>query len=186
MKRKTTKEILAESFRELAQEKPVDGITVREIIENCDYSNATFYRHFHDKYELIAWEYSQRVAAIMSRVGKNGYSWKQTLLDGALMFQRERDYLANLLQHTSGHDAFIRYWADINYNALRQLILKTCDIDEVLDAVLRIYVLGTVNLSCEWILGNSALSPEALAECYMQALPQSLRQYLVPNERKPL
>ena len=35
MKRKTAKEILADSFRELAEKKPVDKITVPEIVENC-------------------------------------------------------------------------------------------------------------------------------------------------------
>ena len=38
MKRKTTKEILAESFRELAENRPVDKITIKEIVDNCDYS----------------------------------------------------------------------------------------------------------------------------------------------------
>ena len=49
MKRKTAKELLAESFRELAEQKSVDKITVREIAENCGYSPATFYRQFRDK-----------------------------------------------------------------------------------------------------------------------------------------
>ncbi len=44
MKRKTAREILAESFRELAGSKPVDKITVPEIVENCGYSKTTFYR----------------------------------------------------------------------------------------------------------------------------------------------
>ena len=57
MKRKTTKEILAESFRELAENRPVDKITIQEIVDNCDFSPATFYRHFRDKYDLIAWDY---------------------------------------------------------------------------------------------------------------------------------
>ena len=51
MKRKTAKEILAESFRELAE----------EIADNCEYSPATFYRHFRDKYDLIAWDYAGRI-----------------------------------------------------------------------------------------------------------------------------
>ncbi len=42
MKRKSTKELLAESFRELAEKKPVDKITIHEIVDNCDYSMATF------------------------------------------------------------------------------------------------------------------------------------------------
>ena len=42
MKRKSSKVILAESFRELAQAMPIDRITVRDITENCGYSQATF------------------------------------------------------------------------------------------------------------------------------------------------
>lgn len=32
MRRKTSKEILAESFRELASERPIDKITIKDII----------------------------------------------------------------------------------------------------------------------------------------------------------
>ena len=49
IRRKTTKEILGESIHELAAKKPVDKITVREIVENCGLSSASFYHHFHDK-----------------------------------------------------------------------------------------------------------------------------------------
>ena len=41
MKRKTAKEILAESFRELAETVPIDKITIKDIVYNCDYSPAT-------------------------------------------------------------------------------------------------------------------------------------------------
>lgn len=54
MKRKTAKEILTASFQELAEKKSVDKITIQEIVDNCGYSPATFYRNFKDKYDLIA------------------------------------------------------------------------------------------------------------------------------------
>ena len=76
MKRKTTKEILAESFRELSVQKAVDKITIKEITDNCGYSPATFYRQFKDKYDLIAWEHTRGVAAIMGQIG-DAFSWKQ-------------------------------------------------------------------------------------------------------------
>jgi len=79
MKRKTTKEILAESFRELALSRPVDKITIQEIVDNCDYSPATFYRHFKDKYDLIAWDYVNRSSRIMEKVGVDDYVWKDLL-----------------------------------------------------------------------------------------------------------
>ena len=86
MRRKTTKELLAEAFRELAAAKPIDKITVKDITENCGYSVATFYRQFRDKYDLIAWDYTRRVEKIMAQVDTDGTAWRQTLTDGAALF----------------------------------------------------------------------------------------------------
>ena len=107
MKRKTAKEILAESFYEVSQTKGIDKITVKDITTNCGYSPATFYRHFRDKYDLIAWAYSRAVSDITDRVGIEGYTWSEAMLDSARLFLQEKNYLSNLLLHTSGHDAFI-------------------------------------------------------------------------------
>ena len=129
MKRKTAKEILAESFRELAEKKKVDKITVRDIAENCGYSTTTFYRHFKDKYDLIVWEHTQYVSKIMDRVGKDGYSWNQT---------------------------FIRNMAEINCNALKERVMKAAKVDkldEETEIYIRFYCWGTTALNCEWILG---------------------------------
>ena len=65
MKRKTVEEILAESLHELTKKKTIDKITVREIVANCDYSVATFYRYFRDKYELAFWDYDQMADSII-------------------------------------------------------------------------------------------------------------------------
>lgn len=124
MKRKTAKEILAASFRELAEGKGINKITIREIVDNCGYSPATFYRHFKDKYDLIAWEHTRAVAEIVDRTRADDYPWKQTLHDGARLYHEKRDYLVNLLRHTSGHDSFMRYMAEINCSALEKYILS--------------------------------------------------------------
>ena len=178
-------EILAESFRELAESKSVDRITVQEIVDNCDYSTATFYRHFKDKNDLIAWDYARKTAEIMGRINGKDYSWAQTLRDGAEHYSEEKEYLANLLLHTSGHDAFIQYMADINYGEMGKHILSVIGkdaLDEKTAMLIRTYCLGTVCLSCEWILGKYQATPEELAEIYESTLPQPLRE-LVMKEK---
>lgn len=182
MKRKTTKEILAESFRELAQKKAIDKITVRDVVENCGYSQATFYRQFKDKYDLIAWDYAHGVSAIMGKIGQDGYIWEQTLIDGAQGFSAQRDYLSNLLRHTEGHDSFIRYMTEINYEALKQHVQTVsgqAELPEDIIMYIRLYCLGTVSLSCEWILGKYQATPEELSEVYIQSLPLPLHPYLL-------
>ena len=81
MKRKTAKEILAESFREVAETKSIDKITIRDIVDNCGYSPATFYRQFSYKYDLIAWDYVARTTVIIDKVGVDAYQWKHTWAD---------------------------------------------------------------------------------------------------------
>lgn len=182
MKRKTAKEILADSFRELAGTKAIDKITVKDITDNCGYSTATFYRQFTDKYDLIAWEYTSGVAEIMDRIGVDDYNWSRSLLDGALHFLEEKDYLINLFTHTSGHDSFIRYMTEVNCAELKRYILRTGKvdaIDEKTEMYIRLYCMGSVCLTCEWIMGKYKATPKELAEIYKNSLPAPLRQYLL-------
>lgn len=182
MKRKTTKEILAESFRELAANRPIDKITIREITDNCGYSPATFYRQFRDKYDLIAWDYAKGVEEIMDRIDNHAYVWRQTLTDGARYMLGRRDYLMNLLLHTSGHDAFIRYITDINQEAFTQHILKATgqkSLDEMTEMYVRMFCIGTASLTCECIEGRYRATPEQLGRIFEESLPDPLREYLL-------
>lgn len=180
MKRKTTKEILAESFRELAEKKSIDKITVRDITENCGYSSATFYRQFKDKYDLIAWAYTKDLEKIMIQIAFDENSWKKTLIDAAYYYRDHKDYLSNLLLHTSGYLSFIRYMSDINYRSLKNTIEKSDHYiqNEKTDMYIRLYCQGTVALTCDWILEKYHATPEELAEIYEKSLPEPLGEYL--------
>ena len=182
MKRKTAKEILTTSFQELAAVKSIDKITIQDIVDNCGYSPATFYRNFRDKYDLIAWEHTRAVAVIVDRVGEDGYLWKQTLYDGARMYNENKDYLANLLKHTSGHDYFMRYMAEIDSASLEKYILsvsgkKKLTHEEMM--CVRMYCFGLVALACEWITGQIDATTEEIAKIYEQSIPEPLKKYLL-------
>ncbi len=181
MKRKTAKEILAASFLELAEGKNIDKITIREIVDNCGYSPATFYRNFKDKYDLIAWKHTRSVAEIMDRMDTTSYKWKQILLDTANWFYEEKEYLVNLLRHTNGYDSFLQHMVEIHYKALEKFIISANEnraLDTKEKMLIRTYCLGTVGLACEWILGQHAATPEEIMSVYEDALPESLKKYL--------
>ena len=181
VKRQTAKDILAESFKELAEKKDIDKITIKEITDNCGYSQATFYRQFKDKYDLIAWDYERGIEEIMDRIDDNGYTWRQSLSDAADYYERGKNYLANLMLHTSGHDAFILYMNEINFNALEKHILKVSGEEVLVEATrmyIRLYCFGTVSLTCEWVLGRYEAAAVELAEVFEKSLPEPLKPYL--------
>ena len=47
--------VLAESFKELSQTRPIEKITIKEITDKAGVIRPTFYNHFQDKYELMEW-----------------------------------------------------------------------------------------------------------------------------------
>lgn len=53
--KREVKVLLAESFKELSMEKPVEKITIKEITDHAGVIRVTFYNHFQDKYELLEW-----------------------------------------------------------------------------------------------------------------------------------
>lgn len=181
MKRKTTQEILAESFRELAENRSVDKITIQEIVDNCEYSPATFYRYFRDKYDLIAWDYVHRTTPIMNKIGIDDYEWKDTLFDAMAFYLKNKEYIQNLLKHTSGHDAFLRYMTEANIDHLTKYILKLSgqkQPDDDTAIFVRVYCSGMVQTVCEWLLDNIKCDPDHLADLFEQALPLPLGEIL--------
>ena len=170
MKRKTAREILAESFRELAESKPVDKITVPNIIENCGYSKTTFYRLFKDKYDQMAWDYAQRLQAIVGQTEKADYEWKQILWD------------VSLLLHTSGYESFSRHMKQLHIESLTKCVLDASGLKELdikTEMYVRTYCQGTVDLSCDWIMGAYPVTPEELAVVFENCLPIPLHKYLL-------
>ena len=149
------------------------------------YSQATFYRQFRDKYNLIAWSYTRDLEALLDQVKGDAQSWRQTLADAAAYYQQHKQYLANLLTHTTGYDSFM-----MNITAIHQrILLKTLErlsapapLDESIQIYSRIYCYGTVLFSCDWILGKYSLTEQELADIYENALPEQLARYIRNHE----
>ena len=51
----STKEALASALKEMMSVKPIDKITVKDLVEICGVNRQTFYYHFDDVYDLLEW-----------------------------------------------------------------------------------------------------------------------------------
>ena len=50
-----TKLLFAQKLEEMLQTIPMDKIRIIDLCKRCETIPQTFYYHFHDKYELVAW-----------------------------------------------------------------------------------------------------------------------------------
>ncbi len=179
MKRKTAKDILADSFRELMEHKSVDKITIREITANCGYSMATFYRQFRDKYDLIAWDYARRFEETVAL--EETESLHDCFYRSAVMYGEQKEYLANLIRHTSGFYSFVENMKNIHFSMIRKFFLSRPGVGKLstnLEMYIRLYTSGTTDMTCDWILGKFDAGTEDLAEIYENSLPFPLRELL--------
>ena len=55
---------LADAMKVCMRKMPVEKITVKEIVAECQTTRQTFYRHFQDKYDLINWYFDPIFAGI--------------------------------------------------------------------------------------------------------------------------
>ena len=50
-----TKQLFADKIMQLAKNKPIKDIQIKELCVLCGVERTTFYYHFRDKYDLVAW-----------------------------------------------------------------------------------------------------------------------------------
>ncbi len=62
-----TKLALADSMKELMEEKPMSKITINDITEVCNLSRKSFYYHFKDKYDLVNWIFYTEFVSVVQK-----------------------------------------------------------------------------------------------------------------------
>ena len=124
-----TKRALMSTFLELLEDKPLDKITVREIVEECGVSRNTFYYHFHDIYELIEEMFNNEVDRIMRDANNNAdLSW---VFREVCQLSSQHSMAMYHLCHSSDHDRVMGYLHNASMVAVRQVVERHAEGIEV-------------------------------------------------------
>ena len=185
IKRQTTKELIAESLKELFTHKTADKITVKEIAHNCGITPATFYNHFRDKYDLIVWIYAEPVKNIVGQMGSENYGLHDAIFNVIKYFAENRKFIINAIMHTSGQDSFIYHVFKINFEIMRDFVKKTRRLEKLpieTEMFLKLYVYGTVQIVCEWLVNDMPVPIEKFVTVLEKALPAPLRIYFYESQ----
>lgn len=181
MKRITTKELLASSFLELSEKKPINKITIANIVENCELTQPTFYRYFKDKYDMMIWIYVNEIGKSFEKIGTDKHEWKDTIIDGVVYFTENKKFLINALKHTSGRDSFLWQMSKMNIEFMENEIKKemhTKECPKDLSILIKIYCYGTIQFLCEWLIEDISLDPNELASLLEKSIPEDLKPFL--------
>ena len=181
IRRKSTKELLGESIHDLAQIKPVDKITVKEITDNCGMSPATFYRHFHDKYELVAWIYNYQMEDIYMDFCTGSESWREAVRDMVMILDNDRSFYSNALINTTGPNAFFYATRQRSVELLTEYVKfsNNGSISEEQLFDISFYLWGMSCTITEWFLNKHPYTVDQITDHLYNAMPASLKAYLI-------
>lgn len=175
--KKTTKEILAESLQELSLNKSVDKITIKEIAQNCGMTATTFYNHFADKYELLAWIYTTAIAPYYGKLG-DGVSWRECVRQSSLILLGNRKFYRNALKNTIGQTSF-RYTTN-NYAidllmARIRLLTGSVEIPAEVQFYVRFYMRAISESINDWFLEGGIIPLEEFTDLLVHGMPMVLQ-----------
>ncbi|NBI05509.1 TetR family transcriptional regulator [Senegalia massiliensis] len=62
-----TKRALASSLKKFMEKRPLNKISVREIVEDCGVNRKTFYYHFSNIYDLVRWMFEEEAIEVVKQ-----------------------------------------------------------------------------------------------------------------------
>ena len=171
-----TKQLFADKIMQLAKNKPIKDIQIKELCVLCGVERTTFYYHFRDKYDHVAWIFKQNYIEEASRA--------ETINDERMireMFHRlsmQKEFFLNALQDSSQNN--LREYMLAFYIGIEEKVLceyyHTDSLNEELLYEVRNYSFGCMGHTIDWLLGKNNLSAEKMAHYQYKFMPEELKK----------
>lgn len=123
----TTEFILAEALKKMMALQPLEQITVKALVEKCDITRPTFYYHFHDIYDLLAWIFlNEKIEGI-----DKAASWQEAILKIGRYCVTNRS-LVRQTHESAGRDLLIEFLNN-NLYVFHLRAIETIDVQKRID-----------------------------------------------------
>lgn len=163
-----SKAMIRQAFLELLAEKPLEKITVVDIVERCDLSRNTFYAHYQDTYAVLE-EFQQE--ALESMKGALDDAVANRVFDDPLPFlHKVAEYIEDnkdsyrILLGAGGHKAFTEKVRDM---LVKRIVEHIDDVGirdkQGLLVFVQILGAGFMELFMQYLRGETHMTPEDIA-----------------------
>ena len=116
----TTKRALAASLKKLLAQKPLDKITIVDIVTDCEVNRQTFYYHFQDIYDLMDWILVSEATQVIQ--GKKTYNTWQQGFSQIFEYVLANKALITNAYHSLSREQMERYLYDVTYHLLIDVV----------------------------------------------------------------
>lgn len=170
-----TKRHFAEELQRLAKDRPITRISVAEICRASDATRQTFYYHFHDKYDLVAWIYLQDLSDAAGPEGDIGLASLTRMLEA---IRSKAGFYRSALQDSSQNNLMsyiVDYGTDFMLDSLERS--RRLEPTDRLRMTVRYHSHGMVGLTFDWLEGGCQTGTDELAGLMSRNIELILRDF---------
>ncbi|MCR5629464.1 TetR/AcrR family transcriptional regulator C-terminal domain-containing protein [Eubacterium sp.] len=165
-----TKIWIADTMKKLMAKKPIEKIRVTEICREAEIERPTFYYHFKDKYDLVAWVFFQDAFETDVISLKSAADSMNKMRNDFIFYKRAyEDTSQNPLWQY-----MLEYFAD-RYSQEAMRLLEKDSLDIQLKYSIRLYCYGAVGMTREWLLTDNITPAETIVKMMFSSMPENLR-----------
>ena len=162
----TAKREICAALKVLMTQKPLNKITIAEIMQSCGMARQHFYYHFEDIYAAVRWMFDQEAVALL-RKHEGVLLWQDGLLQLFQYLQENREVCLCAL-HSVSREHLKRFFRD-DINAVIQNNIKNLAAqlnypasDQEINLLTKFYVSALAGITEDWLLGEIQETPEEL------------------------
>lgn len=170
-----TKQLYADTLIELMEKKSLQEIRVKDLCEKSGTDRHTFYYHFRDKYELVAWIYAS--GAEKSMGGQDGFMGVDESAAALNLVQQNRVFYKKAFTDSS-QNVLWQYIQEYNVEMYSNMLKRHYGLSELSEEVLfslQYHCHGCLGLTYDWVMSDFPISAEELARRMTMVMPDVLK-----------
>ena len=166
-----TKLALAKALQELLNTKSLDEVRVSELCSRCNLQRQSFYYHFQDKYDLVAWIFMQDTSRVFEACGSQlNLQFMSSLLN--TFYDKKQFYLRIMADRSQNLP--LLYIQDYVYRFCLNRYQKR-DHTYELKAKVKFLVYGSIGVVWEWLGDEHDFTSDELAQWMFDMIPPDMK-----------
>ena len=167
------------ALKTLMAQKPLNKISIAEIMQSCGMARQHFYYHFEDIYDAVRWMFDQEAVALL-REHEGVMLWQDGLLQLFQYLQENRAVCLCALHSISREHLKRFFQTDIHaiiQSTIQRIVMElNCQTsDDEVDLLTKFYIGALTSMIEEWLLGDIKETPEELISFADQLLKDHVR-----------
>jgi len=178
MMEKNSRKLFMSSIIEILKHKPLEEITVTEIVYISGLSRQSFYDNFSDKFDLVNKTFFTDAEKSMRLFSNKEVSWNSVILTSLDTMKSKKSFYTNVLKY-KGQNSLSEYFADYIIKVHSKLIfadmLNNSSNEKAL-GIIQFHAYGTAWTTTNWAVSGMKAQPKEMSALIYECMPNLMRQ----------